>query len=403
MARNFSFKDLLNDESKKETVKTKTIVWVSIYDIEPHRHNFFRMDTNINGLKDSIREAGGVNNAVQIVRNGSGDDKTYTMYEGHRRLKSCIERVEQEGLEEFKFIKAEISERKHYVNEIEQIVTSNTTTRTLNSWEIMMSCMKLTMVYEEAKDRGELVLEPNETCIRDKVAHKVHLSSSHVGNHMYIGNHLSDELMDVFAEDKITLKLAFEAAHLEPDEQARLAEIAEECGTFTIEDIRRLVGDRVIPGQQALDMPTIGMNGDGGDDMPTIGKSCDEDDDMPTIGKSCDSGDDMPTIGKNLNAYEQESGECISESSDCEIEDYNTSESIVAVNYAKAGDTPVTDKFYYEQGEYELKMVDDLIAEYTSYRKTSLDKNDKKMIMRHCCILDGLKALRNYLDKKTCQ
>jgi E3 ubiquitin-protein ligase DOA10 len=192
------------------------------------------------------------------------------------------------------------------------------------------------------------------------------------------------------------LELAIEAARLEPDEQERLAEIAAECGTFTKEDIRRIVGSRVIKGQQSFEdvdeeyKDTVSEDEEYKETV-SVGE---EHKDIVSDRDIADFVTSEESTATSEQNSEENSTDSDNDASDSEESMNIVDESIKIVNQAETENVPVTGTFYYEQGEYELKLVDDLIVEYTTYRKTSLDKNDRKMIMRHCCILDGLKTIK---------
>jgi ParB family chromosome partitioning protein len=388
MAKDWSFMDLLNTESREAAMKTGYDE-VDINDIEPNEYNFY--DTsNVGELKESICEIG-VQEPVIVNISHDGGGKKYRMVSGHRRLKACTELVD-DGYSEFRYMPAIVVDITDPFEEKQLLIDTNSTQRVRSNWEKVKECMGRISICENRKKTEKI-----KGRVRDLVAEEMDVKGSQIGNYIYLAGHLSDRLMDgVFKDGKITLELAIEAARLEPDEQERLAEIAAECGTFTKEDIRRIVGSRVIKGQQSFEdvdeeyKDTVSEDEEYKETV-SVGE---EHKDIVSDRDIADFVTSEESTATSEQNSEENSTDSDNDASDSEESMNIVDESIKIVNQAETENVPVTGTFYYEQGEYELKLVDDLIVEYTTYRKTSLDKNDRKMIMRHCCILDGLKTIK---------
>jgi ParB-like chromosome segregation protein Spo0J len=363
MARSFSFTDLLNAESMKEAVKTGYSEKVDIGDILPSDDNFYDT-TDVSSLKDSIFLIG-VQEPVIVNISHEQNGRKYRMVSGHRRLKACTE-LADEGHGEFQYIPAIICDITDPDEEKAVLIMTNSTQRVLSNWEKVNQYMELKPTLKSLKEKRRVSGRS-----RTIAAETMGVSESQIANYNLIGTRLIQPLMDAFRADNITMELAAEAARLEPNEQEILAQIVSARGTFSKYDVNKIIGSRVIPGQQSLEDAYLKHK----DSVSTEA----EYKEFVTDDKN------VPVTGTNSNKNLIESNEI--KSSENVIE---TTENV-----------PVTDTFY-EQGMYERKLVDDLIREWEEYKEI-FESESNTQLYKCYCILDALKAFKetmnNYIEQ----
>ncbi len=243
MAKGFSIMDMMNEMSREEAAAgAETIERVSVFDIQPDEDNFYRL-SSMEQLKNSIYAMGGVQQNLLLARLPAGEKYKYKALAGHRRAYACALLV-HEGYTEFEYVPAVIKENISKDTEDMMLVMTNSTQRELTDWERVMQHMKLKEILPKLKKRQGL-----DGRTREIESDYLGVSQGQIAIYNTIGTRLDVWLMSVFKEGGIGISLAYEAAKLEPEEQKQLAQITVENGSFTEDDIKRLLGSRTIKGQ----------------------------------------------------------------------------------------------------------------------------------------------------------
>lgn len=253
MAKRFSVLDMMNEISREDAARTEGIEKVSVYDVQSNACNFYEY-SRIDELKNSIYAMGGVRQNVLLVRNHELSGSPYRVVAGHRRIRACMELV-QEGHKEFEYVPAVVLEDVDRDTEQMLLVMTNSTQREMTDWEKVMQHMRLKEIIPGLKKRQGI-----DGRTRELEADYLGVSEAQVAIYNTIGTKLDAWLMAAFKTGDIGISLAYEAARLEPEEQKKLVRIVTENGRFTEEDIRRLVNSRTVKGQPMISGETENMS-----------------------------------------------------------------------------------------------------------------------------------------------
>lgn len=246
MARGFSIMDMMNEVSGGgASVESGMAERVNVHDIQMNDNNFYGM-SNIEQLKNSIYAMGGVRQNVILSRIPGAYRIPYRAVSGHRRIRACLELVE-EGHDEFRYIPAVILGDIDRDTEEMLLVMTNSTQRELTDWEKVMQHMKLKEIVPKLKK-----LQGLDGRVRALEADYLGVSEGQIAVYNTIGTRLDAFLMSVFRDGGVGISLAYEAAKLEPELQAELGRISADRGGFSTEDIKRLLGSSPMSGQMTL-------------------------------------------------------------------------------------------------------------------------------------------------------
>lgn len=248
MAKAFSIRDFLGDDTQLQESESDVFEKISIYDIESNPKNEYTM-SEIEKIKDSIYALGGVQQNIVLVRCTKGASHKYLALDGHRRLVASRELV-KEGYSEFEFVPAVIKGQIDVDMENAMLVLMNSTQRNKTDWEKVMEHMRLKEIIPKLKKRQKL-----DGRTRDIEADLLGVSQTQVNIYNTIGTSLNTELMELFKIGQIGISLAYEAARQNPDIQKQLAEMAHDNSNISEEDIKSLACSRTIEGQ--LKVPEI--------------------------------------------------------------------------------------------------------------------------------------------------
>lgn len=373
MPRKFSILDVMSEMSREGVpAETETIEKVSIFDIQPNEGNFYIL-SNMEQLKNSIFAMGGVQQNILLARLPMGGKYRYRTLAGHRRVRACLELV-QEGHREFEHVPAVIRENIDKDAEEALLVMTNSTQRELTEWEKVMQHMHLKEIIPKLKKRQGL-----DGKTRELEADYLGVSEGQISIYNTIGTKLDTWLMDVFKDGGIGISLAYEAAKLEPEEQKQLVQISVEKGGFTEEDIKQLTGSRTIKGQMKIIEERAVVEDGGSQAEPTP--------DLEAAEKVTDSvtPEKCPEIGENEQDWKRtaENNPEIDKSGKILAEKDRTEKK-------KSG----------FRGGYEPILIDDLINQYSSYLEIAIPEKIQNQICKYSCLLDALELLKTELNKE---
>ena len=240
MARDFLILDMMSDVSK--SVAAETVEKISIFDIEFHEENFYRI-CDIEELMDSIIQEGGVQENIVVRRNPNGSEYKYQLISGHRRVTASL-RLVKEGYSEFEFIHARVKNNMSDEDALYELIKANSTQRVRSEYEIVTEYLLLKKLAANKKANNEF-----KGKTRTFIAEFMGVSEAQVAIYNTIGTRLHSDLMELFAKEEIKISLAYEIAKLADDDQLALVDVYLEKGRLTSEDVKELISKKALPGQ----------------------------------------------------------------------------------------------------------------------------------------------------------
>lgn len=246
MARDFLIFDMMSDVSK--SVAVETVEKISIFDIEFHEENFYRI-CDIEELMDSIIQEGGVQENIVVRRNPNGSEYKYQLISGHRRVTASLILV-KEGYSEFEFIHARVKNNMSDEDALYELIKANSTQRVRSEYEIVTEYLLLKKLAANKKANNEF-----KGKTRTFIAEFMGVSEAQVAIYNTIGTRLNPDLMELFAKEEIKISLAYEIAKLADDDQLALVDVYLEKGRLTSEDIKELISKKALPGQMTIETP----------------------------------------------------------------------------------------------------------------------------------------------------
>lgn len=393
MAKAFSIRDFMQD-ARQQDLESDVYAKVSVYDIGFNPKNEYTM-SEIEKIKDSIYALGGVQQNVVLVKCPDGADHKYLALDGHRRLTASRELVE-EGYAEFEFVPAVIKWQIDNDMEDAMLVVMNSTQRNKTDWERVMEHMRLKEIIPKLKKRQGI-----DGRARDIEADMLGVSRGQISIYNTIGTRLNAELMKLFENGRIGISLAHEAAKLEPELQEQLAEMAHGSGNICDEDVKRIACSRPIDGQLKIlgssgkDVPESGTSDESGS-KPAFDPNVKEN--VPESGTS-EAQQMVPENREKINKNLVE-GDKISLTQDKDGITWSKGDAAM-MDRKDTPETPVENKGEIQdvkiRGGYEPILIEDLISEYKTYLRMSMDENRDKQICKYNCLLDALELLRKRL------
>lgn len=212
----FGFNELLNTKSKTSgTVSVEDFkeIWLSPYEVKPSESNFYSQE-NIEELADSFLAVG----QQQPVILGRINDE-FRIVSGHRRNRALILNIER-GYKEFEKARYLYRDMTETMFELSLLI-GNAYNRELTPWEKTQQAQKLKEALQKAKQEDGLRIQGK---LRDTIADIMNESSSNVARMDLINRSAVPEIKEQFAEGRMGISAAYEAAKLLPEQQKRIAE-----------------------------------------------------------------------------------------------------------------------------------------------------------------------------------
>ena len=246
-----SEKSLAKEESKEGVVKSKAfkVTSLSVYDLVPSEHNFYRTD-DIKELKEAIELFGGIKQNLIVKKLEGGK---YTVIAGHKRRLASLALVE-EGKAQFEYVPCVVEEDTGSIEERLMLIMTNSTARQLTDYEKMCQAEELKELLTAYKKQEKI---PGR--IRDLVAEILNTSSAQVGRMEAITNNLSDEFVEEFKESKVNLSTAYELSGLPEEKQEVAYQKYKENGSITMNEVKAMKKDNQKAEQEEIEKPLEGQ------------------------------------------------------------------------------------------------------------------------------------------------
>lgn len=219
----FNMKDYRTDAEQTAAPKQDEFVihYLSIYDLEPSKENYFAM-SEIDDLADDIELNGLMHNLV--VRQ-AGEDGKHRLISGHRRRLACLALVER-GNMNFLRVPCKIEQTTNDLVAELKLITSNTTARELSDYEKTHSIVRTKEIYLALKEKGMKL--PGR--MRDNLAKMFDVSPAQIGRAEKIAKDLAPELQEGFRDGRIGVTAAYDLATMPKEEQAEAAQELKATG-----------------------------------------------------------------------------------------------------------------------------------------------------------------------------
>lgn len=259
-AKKASIMDILNQRSKekaeaeknapeKEESTTQKKLYIDIYNIIPEEKNFYNTEKDLDWLKWSI-ELQGLIEPLVVTPDGNGK---YKLVSGHRRRLALLELV-KEGKERFRDVECSIrdkaiTETEEIMNRLAMIMANGY--RDKSDWERMTEAVETEALVLKLKEQMNI-----KGRTRDLLAEIIGSKPAQVGRYKAIYNNLSEELMELFREEKVGVSAIYEASGLGGEWQKKAYEEYKKQGELSLNDIARLKrlerDAQGVPGQMSM-------------------------------------------------------------------------------------------------------------------------------------------------------
>ncbi len=215
----FNVIDMFNDISEVNENSFK-IVEIEVDKILVNEDNFY--DTKeITELKESIKIFGLQHNlTVKYI----DETDTYKLLSGHRRFKAIKELIE-EGIININSVPCRIED----VSELEEkliLITSNSTSRVLTSYEKMKQVEEVKKIALEIKNNSNGKIKGKT---RDFVSNVLNMSNSEVARYDAISNNLDEEIKEELKEEAISTDTAYTISKMNNDGQEKVKKVIKKA------------------------------------------------------------------------------------------------------------------------------------------------------------------------------
>ncbi len=236
---------LLSDVSKKVAEASEDPVRISIDLIDENELNEGMSMDEIEELAASIKDVGLQQNLV-VIRKADG---RYRLAAGHRRYRAIMHGREQ-GWDNLDFMRpfclvkdpqkidlplSEEGKEKYLVSTTNVEMRKNTPSDLIKMYKMMSE------VYDELRANGYSQIGKR----REYIAERLGVSPSTVKNAKYIDEHLTDEYRDALEKDNLSLTVALEVAHLNPEDQQALHAETADVSTLSVADVQEFKASSV--------------------------------------------------------------------------------------------------------------------------------------------------------------
>lgn len=217
------------------------IVMVDVEDLVPSKDNFYHVDAD---LKRSIELVG----VLQPILVNKPENGKYKIMAGHRRRLAAMELV-KEGKEQFRFLPC-VYKKEDVMDRLAIIMANRFREKT--DWEKMTEAVEAEELAKELKKEYSI-----EGRTREILSEITGVAEAQLGRYKAIYNNLLPELMEEFKNSKIVVSVAVELSGMEEDMQRKAADILQNGGTISLQDVkemkRQAEEESGIPGQMELE------------------------------------------------------------------------------------------------------------------------------------------------------
>jgi ParB family chromosome partitioning protein len=226
LAKKFSIKDIMSEESKSGAVTYFEIINIPIEKIEPSELNKYGI-RDIEDLAASIEEMGLLHNLVVKDINNNG---LYEIISGERRYKAC-RLLFDNGNEQFKYLPCKVEKPvSDSITEL-KLIHANATARVLNDWEKIYQAGRINEIVYKLKEEGYEFTGR----MRSVVAEILEVSDAQAGRMIKIDKDLANEVKEELKSGNIGITAAYEISALDKEEQAEILEEIKESGRAEIQ------------------------------------------------------------------------------------------------------------------------------------------------------------------------
>lgn len=218
MAKKFSFLQEAGNEATKAR-NTDTMIDIDLidpYELNDEIYPPEQYGEYMSELIEDIRRRG-LKQPIELMVNPN-DKSRYISIGGNRRCAAIRHLVNDEGLEQFRMVKATISEMTEEEARINCIMSNNHRDKT--NYTIMKEIAILQEIAENKKARGEEIVS-----LRSWLANQARLGKTQTGKIQRVINKGVEELQEAIEKEIVSLEAASEIASLPDDEQLHMIEL----------------------------------------------------------------------------------------------------------------------------------------------------------------------------------
>ena len=226
MAKKFSIKDIMSEESRSGSVTHFEILNIPIEKIEPSKVNQYGV-RDIEELAASIEEMGLLHNLVVKAAN---DEGLYEIISGERRYKACKLLLEN-GNEQFKYLPCKVEKTASDAMTEFKLIHANATARILTDWEKIYQAGRINEILYKLKEEGYEFTGR----MRTLVAEILDVSDAQAGRMIKIDKDLTEKMKEEIKAGNIGITTAYEISTLTENEQTEALEELRETGTVDIQ------------------------------------------------------------------------------------------------------------------------------------------------------------------------
>jgi len=191
---------------KPEDLNNVKVVYLDIDSLIDNPENFYGTEgEQLEELKASIKD-NGVLQPLLVVKDTANSLK-YKIIAGHRRKRCCKEL----GYSTVPCIVLSLPDEDE---EIKVLIETNATARTLTSYERVLQVVKLQDIFKRNKRYGD-----NKGSVAELIASTIEVSNATVYRLASIYNNLIPEFMELFKQDKLSMRNAIKLAQKTKEEQ----------------------------------------------------------------------------------------------------------------------------------------------------------------------------------------
>jgi ParB family chromosome partitioning protein len=247
MAKKFSIKDLMNEESKSGTVTHFEILNIPIEKIKPSELNKYGI-RDIEELAASIEEMGLLHNLVVKPINDSG---LYELISGERRYRAC-ELLFENGNEQYKYLPCKIEKAASDAITELKLIHANALSRVLNDAEKIYQAGRINEILYKLKEEGYEFTGR----MRAIVAQILDVSDAQAGRMIKMDKDLTDKVKEEIKAGNIGITAAYEMSSLSENEQLDALKELKQTGEINVQAHKRKCTTQNVPTKEQQTVKT---------------------------------------------------------------------------------------------------------------------------------------------------
>ena len=248
MAKKFSIKDIMSEESKSGAIPQFEIQNIPIEKIKPSVFNKYGM-RDIEELAATIEEVGLLHNLAVKPENADG---FYEIVSGERRYQACKLLLEN-GNEQYKYMPCKIEKSDSDLLTELKLIYANATARVLTDWENVYQAGRINEILYKLKEEGYEFTGR----MRAIVAGILDVSAAQAGRMIKMDKDLSDGVKEEFKAGNIGITAAYEISTLNENEQTDVLEELKETGHVDVQAHKRRRTMQTAPSKEQQTVKTL--------------------------------------------------------------------------------------------------------------------------------------------------